>query len=532
MNKIRNQQVGTWAWPRNPSVGKLKVIQSKQTRRMKRLAYRAAKTLRRIEKLLARQAAIAANLETRGQVKTLKALKRIPHLRVRSTEAINESACADPVTYYRNPLGVITSVGKWPLSVVARWGMRKAITDFRPIARLDPPRNVTTIGSFRTNSLQASIELYPAILGRAIHIMPMSKWPYKGLQNHGILSTLPQPIVFDLANANKALQKAIAKVYEADIQANEYIVEWKQVIRLLRDPLRTILSCHKVLEKWTRRNNWMWIPQRNYRNFNKGTLVSKVPTGGVLMSMRTREEISPAGVSAEVLQAACNRWLQYRYGIAPMVSDITKVMDLWLRPVAPPALKSKSARHWVSRPAKVESTYEVRLGPWDTSYKRVKTTGDFYAAKVWYTVDENAVPTSYTYGMHPSQWLNVIWNATPWSFVADWVINLDEWMTSQRSVPWIKLQANVVTHKTFENFRSTCISAKDFQYGASGVIKGSPIATVHRESINRKVDLPRTTEPFLSSAWSSVKNAMTGAALILQPILADRTSFKPIVKGK
>lgn len=515
-------------WPDKFTIRGDTVMQSRSTRRMKRLAYKLSKTLRRIKKLLARQAAIAANLETRRSVKRLKAAKRLPQQRVRSMDLFTDEKVPDPVTYYRNAVGGLTSIGLWPLSRTATWGIRRAIVDVKPILLLDPPHSPVTIGSVRVNSLKAAIDLVPAIKSRPIHRQPMSKWPWKGLQNHGILTTLPQPISFDMSNANKALQGAIAKVYEADLNSNEYIVEWRQVIGLLRDPLKTVKVFHKVLERWTRRDAWIWVPQRRYRKFGKGTLVSRAPTGGVLMSMRTKRELDPSTVSKTVLNAACNRWLQYRYGIVPLMSDLTTVYGLWLEPIQPPRLKSKSARYWVQKSVKTHSTYSLRQGPFDCTFKRVKTTGEFYAAKVWYNKQEDKVPTSYKYGMHPSQFVNVLWNATPYSFCADWVINHDEWMTSQRHVPWIQLQGNVVTRKVFESFRTICVSAQDINYGERGVITGTPLATIHLESINRKVDLPRTMEPFLSTAWTSVKNAMTAATLVLSPILTESLSKRNI----
>lgn len=508
-------------WPKVVTVAKTRILQTRSTRRMKRLAYKASRTLRRIQKLLARQAAQAANLGVRRSVRELKAAKRLPHQRVRSMDEWNASTCADPYTLYRNASGTVTGPGYYPIGYTARWGVRKAIVDSVPILKLAPPRSPVTIGSVRQNSLQASVYHKPTELSRPIQVMPKSKWPARGLYGIGIDIAVPQPVAFDMLQANKALQKAIAKVYQADIQANEYIIEWRQVAKLLRDPLRTVLVFHKVLEKWTRRDSWIWIPSRRYQKFGKGTSVSKTPAGGVLMSMRTRREVSASTVSKEVLNAACNRWLQYRYGIAPIMSDLTAVYGLWLEPTSAPRLRSCSARHWVQKPTKVISTYYVRIGPFATYHKRTKTVGEFYSAKVWFDLAVDQVPTSYKYGMHPTQWLNVLWNGIPYSFVADWVINLDEWLTSQRHVPWIQLRGNVVTRKVFENARSICDTVKEVNYGAICQISGSPMATIHRESIHRRVDLPRTMEPFLSAAWSSAKNAMTAAALILSPVLSE-----------
>lgn len=504
-------------WPKRMTVAGMLVRQNASTRRMKRLAYKQAMVLRRIKKLLARELAQRENLDIRRHVRTLKAAKRLPHQRVRTQDALAFEKIENPYTLIRNARGDVTSISVWDIMSSAEWGIRKVITDFRPIAFLSPPRNPTTIGSFRTNSLKASAIVTPSILSRPIVIMPKSKWPIWGLDFIGIDGALPQPISFTASYADRVLQKAMAKVYEAEIQTNEYLVEWHQVARLIKDPLKTLLTFHKVLERWTRRDAWIWIPQRRYRKFGDGMLVSKAPPGGVLMSMRTRRTLSVDEVSSTVLTAACNRWLQYRYGIAPIVADLTKVYGLWLHPAAKPELDSKSARLWVSRPAKVVSSYATRRGPLYFTFKRVYVKGENYSAKVFFR-RKGEVPTSYKCGLHPSQWPNVLWNAVPYSFVADWVINHDEWMTAQRNVPWIEILGNTVTRKVFEHARSTCISVQETTYGQAGIISGSPIAIRYVESINRKVNWPGTSDHVLSTAWQSVKNALTAAALVLAPL--------------
>lgn len=487
------------------------IKKSRATRRMERLGFNVQRTLSRIEKILARQRDRAFNLELRRQVKTLKAAKRTPHFRLRNRDTTRFETQAGTRQQTRNwttgaIIGDYTSPG-----VVVNLGEVKSIKDVSPILNLDKPRSPVNISSYRVGCLPASLHLVPPEFWYPVYSVAKSKWAALGLQAKAPALSSTDFLDFSFALADKALLKAQAKVYEADLQLNEYIVEWRQVAQLLRDPIRTVVKLGATLERWTRQDAWIYLPHRTYRRFGKGTLVSKAPTGAMLMSMRTRRFVSASSMSQAVVDAAANRWLQYRYGIAPMVKDITQVMALWVNPTAPIGIRAAKARHW-NKKIREDFEFTTWMYPWYLRFKCTYQSGDSYSAKQWYDADEP--PLLARLNLHPSQWLNVFWNSLPGSFVGDWFINLDEWLRAIQDVPWIRLRGNTVTHKAFETLKVTCIRATEVNSNLDATMSSQPIAVRITEKIRREVDLPRAVSPRMSSAWYSMKNAMTGLALL------------------
>lgn len=512
-------------WNRNPLLGRHPFLVeqnmvrlSKSSRRMAKLLKRQIRTLARIKKLEERNRHKKQNMEIRAQVKTLKAQKRKERLVSPRVRERNEMGWLYfPRTSFTYSNGK-TSLGT---QYTGLWGTKKWIVDYSPTLRLAPPRNRTSIKSVRINSTSASIQVRPVQRTYPTMDVPSCKWGLDGLYAYPMSMDISTAVDFDETEANKALQKAFAKVNSADIQMNEYLFEWKQVLRLLKDPMRTALSLSRRLKRWVDKDAWVYIPGRTYRKFGKGVLVSKLPTGGVLMSMRTKRVLDPLGVSDQFLQAAANRWLQYRYGIAPLVNDITIAMSWYERNfIAQRRWKrTASARHHITR-TKQRTEYTVKRQDFHALYEVTKLTGKHYSAKVWFNIKYDP-PLSFKLGIHPSQWLVAFWNALPYSFVADWVVNIDDWLTASLNPPWIELGPNVVTVKDYEKVVARCkkVTPNYGLYGAmpTEVKPGLPIAIKIREAMRREIDLPKVTEPVLSNRWQTIKNAATALALVYKP---------------
>lgn len=463
----------------------------------------------RINKLRRKIAAIESNIDTQQQIKTLVAAKRKPGWRVRSSDGLGYRSI--PRTTYRvnstHYLGPVSN---------AKIGTDQSFSDMHPIARLNPPRNIAYGQKVTVYSLKAGFEIHEPKLDI---VAQESQWPFVGTKAYPVSEDISTPLTFDYGLANGAMLKAYSKMNEADLQLNEYVFEWKQVVRLLKDPFKTVLRAHRILDRWARRDNWIYVPSHIVRKHVDGVLVSKRPTGAVLMSFRTRRTIPVSEASNAVLNAAANRWLQYRYGIAPMIKDITKVMVMVEKPPFTQQLRSASGRLWVSRQEESTSDFKYRWIPVDLMFKVTRQTGSFYAAKVWYKVAYEP-PTSWTLGLHPRQWINALYNAVPYSFVLDWAINLDEWMKAINVPPWIKPVANVCTAKEYDYVRSVCTSVRWISSPYyQGSITKTPLAFKRRLRFHRKIDLPPPTKPVVGTAWRSMKNVMTGLALLYKPLI-------------
>lgn len=285
--------------------------------------------------------------------------------------------------------------------------------------------------------------------------------------------------------------------------------------------MRTTLRLFKLLDRWTKRDAWIYIPQRTYRRCGKGLLVSKQPTGGVLMSMRTRRTLDPFEVSDQMFSAAANRWLQYRYGIAPAVADLATAMEWHTRNCVSQRSwnRSETARQTVQK-SSLDMEYVVTRQDFQMTYQVRRTRGETYTAKLWYRVKFE--PSSwFKMGLHYTQWPMVLWNALPFSFVADWVVDVNQWLVAMQKPPWVEVGPNVVTKKEYTKVVARCKKVVPIWCGTDyklEVTPGLPIATKIREAIRRELDLPVATYPVLSKKWQSFKNLATACALIYQPL--------------
>lgn len=173
--------------------------------------------------------------------------------------------------------------------------------------------------------------------------------------------------------------------------------------------------------------------------------------------------------------------------------------------------------------SKIRSDYEITTTytPFTLTWKVVDTSGEFYSAIQPYSI-VGEIPSLHRIGLHPSQWLNVLWNATPYSFVGDWFVNVDEYLTYLQTPSWIKLLGNQVTHKVYRKITVRLVKATMTSYGTVCTIRGDSVGTLVTESMRRELDLEwPSTAPF-SYAWKSLKNELTGLALILQPLVNKR----------
>lgn len=403
------------------------------------------------------------------------------------------------------------------------------MTDYHPHLYISPP--------FRWNALQAqrswltstscSLELTYLAPGKDIRLtFPKGKWCGRGLSgipNEG--GVIGSPISFDDDIAREAVQRAVAKIKDSDLNFGEYTVEALQVFRLLVDPLRTVMRYHRLLERWTRRNNWIWIPRASYRRFHSGNSGYAVPVGDVLMSMRTKEELTVDSLdrgSQAMLHAAANRWLQYRYGIMPLISDLTCIIGGLAEREFGPGWQVKGARIWVSHPQKVRTEYTQRISVADITWNCVYQHGLHYTAKQFYKLDRMP-PLSYQLGVHPSQWLRVLWNATPWSFVADWWLNVDRALLAATEMPGLKLGPNHVTAKQFDVGTATI---KRAVYTGSPYppirVTNNPVARKGMEKVNRHLNITNANGVLYSNAWRKLKNKLTLGALALSKFKVRR----------
>lgn len=481
------------------------VYVSKATKQLLRQAYHHNRKLMREKKTRDRLKWFWDEKELHKWVNDRQEQRKIPRIRVRDRyNLVTEKA--PPVTQLVYGRYKAVSPGYF------YWGSTQNFEDYHPSKKGEAPlcMNPANGARYVVNSLSCSMTLKHPI---QYLYFPKGKWATNGRWISPVKGDISLPLTFVDAHAQRALQLAYVDMKSPDIAMNEYAFEFKQFMNLLKDPIKTLLKHQRLLKKWFDADAWMYRNPVQIRRFGKGVLKSVATPGSTLMSFRTKKEVSVFDVSLATVHAAANRWLQYRYGILPLYMDVGAVIGmLAVKPIENDWSKAE-ARFHVSR-SKTDVVGSRTWGPTVQYFEGKRMEGLTYSAKVYYKLLKK-LPHSYSMGLHPSQILRALWNATPYSFVADWVANVDDWLVAGTSLPNSYIGRNCVTAKEYEKVvlqmkRVTSTSSPNWILELSSI----PTMLAVREKFNRHVDVPFLNELTLSSKWHSFKNAMTAEALL------------------
>lgn len=443
----------------------------------------------------------------------LSNLKSLPQLRVRTKgKGLGYHFIPAPKTYMIDAKGLPYNISQGTNYVTGKGkGSIQTMIDYKPVIYEGPPRlNEMAVKSVRGNSTITKLvatnstgtrghSLEGPICGAA----PSFFYDYDEIVN------LSAAIDFNMSYADRALQKAYAKLNEPDFAASEYILEWSQVFALLKDPLRTLVKQRKLLKRWFDADAWVYSPHS-----------SRYP-GQTILSFRTRRELHVGKASKLLVAEAGNRWLQYRYGIAPLAKDISEVFNMFFAGGLPvmPAMRRTKARYTV-KSEDVFSEFPAIIDSFPVIFGRRQQKSEFYAAELFWRPD-GEVDWAWRLGVHPYQWASVLWNGIPFSFVADWAINVDQWLKSIAMNPYKKLLGNCVTHRISNRNTIQLKKVSQQYYYPTTVIKPSQasIGVLNSEYCRRVINLPAPKRVQFSCDWTKLKNIFTGLALILSPIL-------------
>lgn len=327
-------------------------------------------------------------------------------------------------------------------------------------------------------------------------------------------TSISTPLTFDLNIGDYVHQKALAKLNDPDIAANEYLFEYKQVLDLLKSPLKAALKSGKILKRWLGDDQLIYSPKRGH-------------IGETLLTFRTRRKVPIKRVSKQTLAGAMNTWLAYRYGVLPLYGDITTVfgqlVDGKLPNINQLQLHRCSARQVVES-SEHRGELTSRMSLFTATYAEISKYTDAYVAKVIY--QKRCEPsTQWKYGIHPRQWADVLWNATPWSFVGDWFFSVDQWLKAIEVNPYVSIRGNCVTRKVTMQTQLHQKRVLNVDYPNAPIDTVVPsVGSLRIDRVRREINLQTPRSIMSTAKWQSVKNVLTGLSLIGAPVLQRNLS--------
>jgi len=295
------------------------------------------------------------------------------------------------------------------------------------------------------------------------------------------------PIPQDVKNlGSMSLLKAYAKMDAPEFNAGEFLADLEKTLLLIKDPFSSMTS-----------------------------LMSDVYTAA-RKSARFTKDIEKY---TRRLWAACSsEWLAYRYGIQPLLIDISNAIDR----VNELAIQYEAKVHSVRATCRFETKNSQAVHAGYTNlpgigayWSGVTQTSHKASSVVYYTVKSymgSAIALG-KYGLSPTQMPNLLWELFPLSFVVDWFSNFGLWLNAISPHPTVEVIACCTSYKK----DSLCTCVPDWCYSTSsglvGTVSSSPLM-IRVEDITRVINPTIPVHPGLNPLPLSLLHLLDGLALI------------------
>jgi len=129
-------------------------------------------------------------------------------------------------------------------------------------------------------------------------------------------------------------------------------------------------------------------------------------------------------VAKELVPTAQNLWLQYRYGVRPLVSSVNGVLKA-LKSVRQKSRRTERGYYSLSQ----RTTLTGSTSTWSTQFSWQDTQTDDIFIRTGILLEES-LTIQQSLGIDAGGMLAVPWEIVPFSFVADWFINVGSWIGS------------------------------------------------------------------------------------------------------
>jgi hypothetical protein len=200
-------------------------------------------------------------------------------------------------------------------------------------------------------------------------------------------------------------------------------------------------------------------------------------------------------ITPAFFDALSGQWLEYRYGIMPMIYDATDLMDLVDGGLTlmdeKLSVKAKSVSETRTHQADGSNVMWPNVFPVKLTYRCHRICMHKSVTKIYFmqNLDTKGLGTRglYNLGLHPTQVKALAWELAPLSFVADWFLNVGSWLNARQINPTIKIVGSCTTYKNTEYNLWTLVSAKSNAYGTYSRYGGHPFQ-VDAKRIVRTLD--------------------------------------------
>jgi hypothetical protein len=310
--------------------------------------------------------------------------------------------------------------------------------------------------------------------------------------NSGIEEPNYQPAV------NAATIRAYAKLNRMEVGGGENAGTIRETLRMLKAPLSSVVKLgDEMVEQAKKRTQSTRDTGKYYR---------------------------------KLLNAVSDQWLQYRYGIMPLVYDargLIKIADNrlweWERKIHSVRATERHLGEAVVRNVTGTYGYASTLSASGTNQHKHKVTVIIYYVDKLHMKDAIALEEL---GLSPTQWPSLAYELMPLSFVADWAVNVGDWLKAIAPHPTIRILDTQMSYKkTAERHMISTLcnfSTEDFAKN------GYSVKTVE---LIRTFNPPLPTSPGFTGralSWKRQVDALTLSWNFLPGIINMFRTQKPV----
>lgn len=262
----------------------------------------------------------------------------------------------------------------------------------------------------------------------------------------------------------RCLQAAHAGISSPDFDLGMFLAEGKQTIDMIRAPL---LSATKGIKQ-------LVDPIARYLN-----KISRRPGPFSLKKDLLRAK--------KAIDKAASLWLQTRYGVMPLISDV----DAMRKRYHEQALYDANAIHRRTGGFMVSKTNEIierggQLAGFYTTVKDIVVTSQHVSSHVYFHTTLGN--TSVGGGIYDIP--NLIWELTPFSFVVDWAFNIGDWLRNIMPKPGYSYLGNHVTTKRSVKVERHIIATRGTDYRFVSKILTPSFSTHEWDHMIRYINRP------------------------------------------
>lgn len=218
-----------------------------------------------------------------------------------------------------------------------------------------------------------------------------------------------------------------------------------------------------------------------------------------------KELLRGRGETSNILKLLRNPqevWLWYRYALTPAMLEVESIMEIFAEKQNELVDRVQDGSR-SDKPELHTGTLELLgYGSGHTDIQIEWTSDVKYGVGGAIDVISRHDPAKW--GTSAQDVLLGTWNRIPWSFVIDWFINVNDWLTSLRSVEVVIAQS----YATYAvDATTTIISAEPY------VLHGTP--KYHGFHMDRIVDVERPTLPLVDKRWRNILRSIDAISLII-----------------